>query len=230
MKKTLLSIIAGFMVMGTAFAVPSVAERKNLCEKYPDKYVWVERTQACVPIHPCASNDWDIRSAYCDHIFLYVEEAALKDVAIRDKLLKKALNTRNITKIEDSHNDCVWVESWQLSKFFCESAPVLLVNYDGTYVEIPYGYDAIYTANGAACKVYGGNFMRGIEDVFEEPKKMPCLMLDGGKAECADLAHFVSDLNGKTMKYTYDPDYEGHKVCWIEGANAAVDEEFWWGD
>lgn len=65
MKKTLVSIIAGLTVIGSAFALPSPEDIKALCEKHPDKYVWVEKSQACIPINPCESDDVDIERAYC---------------------------------------------------------------------------------------------------------------------------------------------------------------------
>ena len=45
MKKTLLSVGAALAVIGSACAVPSVSDRKALCEGHPDKYVWVEKSE-----------------------------------------------------------------------------------------------------------------------------------------------------------------------------------------
>lgn len=65
MKKTLLSVLAGIAVIGSASAVPSVGDRKEMCEK-KDGWVWVEKTQACIPVNPCDdSNDKSIIGAYC---------------------------------------------------------------------------------------------------------------------------------------------------------------------
>lgn len=65
MKKTLLSVVAGLAVINAASAVPSPEDRKAMCDKYPDKYVWVEKNKACVPINPCISTNEDIRKSYC---------------------------------------------------------------------------------------------------------------------------------------------------------------------
>ncbi|MCR5194489.1 MAG: hypothetical protein K6B71_03125 [Alphaproteobacteria bacterium] len=68
MKKTLLSVLAGLTVMGSAFADgPSVEDRKKLCQLLIDKgtHVWVEKTEACIPINPCHSDDSKIKEAYC---------------------------------------------------------------------------------------------------------------------------------------------------------------------
>lgn len=67
MNKILLSGLAGLAVINAAVAVPSPADRRALCEKHPDKYVWVEKTEACVPINPCESENEDIRYSYCNN-------------------------------------------------------------------------------------------------------------------------------------------------------------------
>ena len=55
MKKTLLSVIAGLAVIGSANA-----GIKETCLEHPDKLVWVEKTQRCIPINPCKSDDREI--------------------------------------------------------------------------------------------------------------------------------------------------------------------------
>lgn len=64
MKKTLLSILAGVVIIGSAFAVPSADDRQKLCEK-TDGYVWVEKNQACIEKNPCESDNEEIERAYC---------------------------------------------------------------------------------------------------------------------------------------------------------------------
>ena len=64
MKKTLLSVLAGLVVIGTATAVPSMDVQQKNCED--GQHVWVEKTKTCVPINPCLSDDADIKRAYCD--------------------------------------------------------------------------------------------------------------------------------------------------------------------
>ena len=68
MKKTLLSVLAGLAVMGSASAAPTVEDRKALCDILIQKgtHVWVEKTEACIPVDPCGNGVNDtIRSAYC---------------------------------------------------------------------------------------------------------------------------------------------------------------------
>lgn len=68
MKKTLLAVLAGLTVVGAASAAPTPEDRKNLCDLLIQKgtHVWVPKTQACVPVNPCAKDVSDeIRKAYC---------------------------------------------------------------------------------------------------------------------------------------------------------------------
>lgn len=101
MKKTLLSVIAGLAVINAASAVPSPADRKALCEKHPEKYVWVEKTQACVPIDPCNSDNVTIKETYCiETKDIYFPENQLDLVLSRyaEKVLKTTLLGKQILK------------------------------------------------------------------------------------------------------------------------------------
>jgi len=40
-------------------------QEREICEKHPEKYVWVEKDEFCAPINPCESKDETIRKAYC---------------------------------------------------------------------------------------------------------------------------------------------------------------------
>ncbi|MBO4583280.1 MAG: hypothetical protein J5714_04470 [Alphaproteobacteria bacterium] len=67
MKKTLLSVVAGLAVIGSAVAVPSLDRQRENCES-DSGFVWVERTKTCVPVNPCVSDDPEIKRVYCDDI------------------------------------------------------------------------------------------------------------------------------------------------------------------
>lgn len=220
MKKTLLSVLAGFAVIGSAIAAPSPEDRKALCEKHPEKYVWVEKDQFCAPKYPCASKEGDIRNAYCIYTFYNAEESILQNSIVRDKLLKKDLGARNITNVEFSRDDCIRAESWQTGRVYCDDLPVLLVNYDGMYAEVPYGDDHmfVHTASGVACQAYGGWCTeRGFEE-YELDGKMPCRGIDSPET-CKDLARFISDLEGKKVKGTWRVLESEGSVCLIEGTH-----------
>ena len=68
MKKTLLSVVAGVAVIGAANA-----GIKETCLEHPDKLVWVEKTQRCIPINPCKSDDETIQDVYCNKTFANVQ-------------------------------------------------------------------------------------------------------------------------------------------------------------
>ena len=85
MKKTLLSVLAGLTVIGSASALPTPEDRKAMCLKHPDKYVWVEKKLACVPINPCESADKTIKDAYCISIF----EFSPHNTEVRDMVITR---------------------------------------------------------------------------------------------------------------------------------------------
>ena len=68
MKKTLLSVLAGVAVITSASA-----GIKETCLQNPDKLVWLEKDNTCIPVHPCENEKY---SAYCDKIFAhsYIED------------------------------------------------------------------------------------------------------------------------------------------------------------
>ncbi len=65
MKKTLFSVIAAVAVVSSVCAAPDASRKREICEKHPEKYVWVEKDEFCAPINPCESKDETIRKAYC---------------------------------------------------------------------------------------------------------------------------------------------------------------------
>ena len=81
MKKTLLSIGAALAVIGAANA-----GIKETCLEHPDKLVWVESTQRCLPINTCKSDDQDVVDAYCNRIF---KDARFAQDIIGQKLVYK---------------------------------------------------------------------------------------------------------------------------------------------
>lgn len=92
MKKTLLSVTAALAVIGSACAVPSVEDRKALCEKYPDKYVWVAKDEMCVPINPCESGNDSIRTAYCFDIIVLPSNKEKRNM-IMDRFVHEVMHT-----------------------------------------------------------------------------------------------------------------------------------------
>ena len=99
MKKTLLSVLAGLTVIGSASAAPTPEDRKALCDLLIKKgtHVWVEKTSACIPVNPCESDDIQIKRAYCIEVF---EDIQVKTYAQAAKLSEKYIEvvTKESTK------------------------------------------------------------------------------------------------------------------------------------
>ena len=110
MKNVLLSALAGLAVINAASAAPSVEQRKEMCEKHPDKYVWVEKNSACIPINPCASTNESIKSSYCDEVtFADVRLpllAAANVVALREYFTNPGSEKANekFSYLDSAHN------------------------------------------------------------------------------------------------------------------------------
>ena len=95
MKKSLLFGLGGFMIVSSVFALPAPEDRKALCEKYPDKYVWVEKTEACVPVNPCLSDNAKIKQSYCD-------DETFADVRLT------YINACSVMEMNDVFMDCLF--------------------------------------------------------------------------------------------------------------------------
>ena len=66
--KLILGALLGATICGSAFADASVDTRRAFCEQ-ADGFVWVEKTQACIPENPCdftvEADQPEIYDAYC---------------------------------------------------------------------------------------------------------------------------------------------------------------------
>ena len=62
--KLILGALLGATICGSAFADASVDKRRDFC-KQTDGFVWVEKTQACIPENPCESTNEEIKKSYC---------------------------------------------------------------------------------------------------------------------------------------------------------------------
>ena len=200
MKKTLLSVIAVLAVINVANA-----GIKETCLEHPDKLVWVEKTQRCVPINPCKSDDREIVNAYCDYFFEYSD---MKDNIKREKLIKKYLGTDNIyASILESYADGYGFEQGWLA-----------VHYNGYYKVFPYGNETesfgVFAPHISACRLYGG--LGGCGPFDGEEKYTNCCDIKG-ISQCKELATFVSDLEGRNIKYQYDTkdtdEFGGYSKC-----------------
>lgn len=146
MKKTLLSVTAALAVIGSAYAVPAGEIRKALCEKHPEKYVWVEKDEFCAPINPCESNNESIKKGYCiDDI---VTTGSLdQQLVIQEKYVENILHTSILQSLGLINAGTSVYFPYKLN--------------DGRYVVFigknegnPTGANLM----GLACQVYGGDY------------------------------------------------------------------------
>ncbi len=86
MNKILLSAVAGVAVINAANA-----GIKETCLDNPDKLVWVEKTERCVPINTCKSSDQTIVDSYCNTTFADVQVGNYEQA---DKLARKYIQVR----------------------------------------------------------------------------------------------------------------------------------------
>ena len=205
MKKTLLSVTAALAVIGSACAAPSVEDRKALCEKYPDKYVWVAKDEMCVPINPCESVNMTIKEAYCVEVndFSFPKEPERLSLLL-DRYTEKVLKSGVFATRE-------------LGEGY-----IALITLDGGYrvINPVKGYDNIgkYTSRfqealGPALWAYGykpydcsdHDYKRG--DIDNPYWIITCNITE---TECDDIRDFASLLGD----YIFDNEYEDGK-CWI---------------
>lgn len=185
MKKTLLSVVAGLAVVSAANA-----GIKETCLEHPDKLVWVEKTQRCIPINPCKSDDATIQDAYCNTTFARVQ---LGSIAQGQKLVEAYLaNNMNVsgTYVGNRHRDT--------SLLGQDFIPYELN--DGGYVVFEFDDLSDITksqiADGAmkgACYVFGGSYWGNGS----------CHLVDSD-AICEDVAELATSVSDQVMHWSFD--------------------------
>ena len=195
MKKTLLPILFGITLVGSAFAVPSVEDRRALCERNPDNYVWVKKTQACIPVNPCASGNEDIRLSYCGHLILPFDVTNRE--MIIDRYVQEGLHTKVSEKLEVGEKD---------------GYPVLGVKTnDGGYIAFIYGKreSDCYTNILYALDAYFGGIKGNIDDIYYPDNitifKEITISKEAPREKIVDIADFASLLQNDNITFR-DPD------------------------
>ena len=183
MKKTLVSIIAGLTVAGSAFALPTPDDVKAMCLKHPEKYVWVEKTQACVPINPCESKlGWDdpaVMRTYCAD---FVANFGEKQQLVHQRYIEQVLKTKiseTMPRLQVSGSIGDFIDAYKLQ--------------DGGYIAFAGENDEI-SGNmlSATCFAYGhGTIGHGCMGEFTQ-------------TQCTDMADFMTLLSDKRCEGTLD--------------------------
>ena len=189
-KNFLLSVLAGLMVVGSAVALPSPEDRKALCEKHPEKYVWVEKTKACIPINPCLSSDVDIRNAYCISTVLHLNslDHTASDTLL-ERYIKKVLK-QNWTGLGlDNPNG----EGKIYGHATTSDGGYFVVKFEISHNLNDFIDDAFWA--------YGYSEM-----VAGQPYPV------SNQTECEDIADFASLIAGNLTKHEYD---SGSHLCYV---------------
>lgn len=191
MKKTLLSVIAGLAVINVASAVPSPADRKALCEKHPEKYVWVERDQFCAPINPCKSDNQSVQLAYCRDVE-FPFDTSKRDLVVNRLVEKWGMGA--VVSIKDF--DVEWFG---------------VVTSDGHYFAAGRSNRKYMTLDDAVDNAfYAYNYNSRLDENGEKHYRVGYGM---SIEECGDIQDFASLLFEKLV----EGHYEGEGLsCWIE--------------
>ncbi|MBQ1927974.1 MAG: hypothetical protein II179_02815 [Alphaproteobacteria bacterium] len=185
MKKTLLSMTAALAVIGAANA-----GIKETCLEHPDKLVWVEKTQRCIPINPCKSDDETIQVVYCNVTFAKIQ---LGSIAQGQKLVEAYLaNNMNVagSYVGNRHRDT--------SLLGQDFIPYELN--DGGYVVFEFDDLSDITesqiADGAmegACYVFNGSY-------YLNPGY--CAGLENEKS-CESVAELATEVSGQVIHWSW---------------------------
>lgn len=199
MKKTLLSAVAGLAVIGSACAAGP-----DTCN--PDKYVWVEKDELCIPKNPCKSKSDVIRNAYCSKAFEFVQLGNWrKGVTVVEAYLDKQRGL-GMTNTGDIGND-------KDTSFFGQDY-IPAKTTDGGYVVFEFddlsdlgGADVRNGIAQAVCIAYSGRYLNferygGREDFFS------CKRVS--ESDCLEMAQIMTELrDGHLVTASYEPYNDG---------------------
>ena len=182
MRKTLLAALLIVAGAGVALAVPSMGDRRTLCEKYSDRYVWVEGAEACIPVNPCVSDVASIRNTYCNSTFA---DIGVKDYGAAEELVRQYVGGNFIVRKNPASDRYISVT---------QSGVDALSVYDYRVFEFrdigSKDQDRTDAFRGA-CLAYGGAYI-----------DKGCFYLD---VSCDDLGAFVSFVYGDDVKLVPQP-------------------------
>ena len=191
MKKTLLSVLAGVMVISSAVAVPSLDKQKEACEAEGD-FIWVktpEGNETCIPMDPCDPyTDFDVYKMYCVEGLEWPNKGSKLDVLI-NKYAEKVKKTSVAKIIYDlgRRKNHVGVKTTDGGYFSVD----LLSQKTYERKEVSCG-----TAQMSAFKAYGYNASFSVDDnnfrkkhIFDEEKQIKAT-----DALCKEINDFATSL------------------------------------
>ena len=207
--KLICSALLGATICGSAFAI-SVDDRRAFCEQYPDKYVWVEKTEACIPVNPCESSDANIQGAYC----IKAPFAAHKEDF--EKYLENYFG-KQVKYVKSLDENNYNVGFYTMDGNYFQFNPVLHLGGENTTVGTE-----VQQSIHAACWVHGYNVSMGYQqDLYEQNpqngeavvgKVLGCVRPEikpaGSKSfTCSDIVQYASEHTGLTCNTIYKDNY-----------------------
>ena len=194
MKKTLLSVVAGLAVVSAANA-----GIKETCLEHPDKLVWVEKNQRCIPINPCVSDDIEIRDTYCDIDFNTIEDNLVQIVKL---YARNVLGTEVSSTTHLSSNDGYWylaVKTMDGGYFVAAGAGFVEYTKDHLVANVIFDARKALGVNGPCV---------GAEGKFECYTRIDGHVLV--EQDCNEIAQLASSLSGVSINSSYKAD---EKTC-----------------
>lgn len=197
MKKTLLSVITGLAVIGSA-----QAGIKETCLQHPDKLVWVEKTQRCVPINPCLSDDKEIKDAYCD-------DTTFANISLSN------IHASMVVGLVPLYRKCLLGE--ELPDAFPVKYPSLAEpNYLAEHLVGAGMYTVYKFANLDVNRSSAMEYLKGVCNAIGGADTGRTFYNDAGFAsiECRSTCPGTYDLLAQIMnwEFDYDIDYVGNKI------------------
>ena len=178
-------------VVGSAFGVPTPEDRKKFCDQHPDKFVWVEKTKACIPINPCRADDPSISSSYC------VEGPGHASEMVYDRYIENVLGGIGVVERATLPESDPNRDMFTSYKFV-----------DGGYLVFgSHWWDFLKEDYGALIEIEAGCFVYGKKyRIFNmDAKQGLCEGVDS-ETQCTDIADFVMLVRGTFCRGMFSSD------------------------
>ena len=194
-KNFIFSTLISATICGSAFAL-SADDRQTFCESHPDKYVWVEKTQACIPVKLWLSSDQDIRLNY----MVYLDIPNNINLLVNRYMDRRGKAVTEIKKLDDTDDayDYYAVKTtdgdYRVFEFDLRDDDFSpLYNALRTYSRyIEYTEDRFDFGPAHVTEYFGGTMYNSMS------------ASTGSEQECRDAADFASLLADQLVRYEFD--------------------------
>ena len=184
MKIKLISyLLFGLTICGSAFA-SSAEERMVFCEN-ASGFVWVDKTQACIPENPCKSDDMNIKNAYCVEVEFPAKPHAFE------------IYIKNVLKTDVKEYKPVTGNDFAGAYYTTDGDYKYFLASKYSYLGVP---RSTHNAIAVSCWAYGAEDTKYSlkNDEVMDFARLSCISEDKqfNKTNCEDIANYASELNG----------------------------------